>query len=57
VASTTFSRKFREAFRFDLMEAGTRELYIVLALMAVIFIFAVGAVIIFIRQWRKEHQK
>ncbi|HEX8774478.1 MAG TPA: hypothetical protein VF735_12950 [Pyrinomonadaceae bacterium] len=41
---------------FDEMDAGTRELYIVLALMVVIFIFAVVAVIIFFRQWRKERK-
>lgn len=38
------------------MDAGTRELYIVVALMVVIFIFAIVAVIIFFRQWRKEHR-
>jgi heme/copper-type cytochrome/quinol oxidase subunit 2 len=38
------------------MDAGTREFYIVMALMVVLFIFAIGAVIIFIRQWRREHK-
>jgi flagellar basal body-associated protein FliL len=38
------------------MDSGTRELYIVLALMVVILIFAIVAVIIFFRQWRKEHK-
>jgi hypothetical protein len=38
------------------MDSDTRELYIVLAVMAAIFIFAVGAVIIFYRQWRREHK-
>lgn len=38
------------------MDSGTRELIIVLALMAVLFIIAVIAVLIFIRQWRREHK-
>jgi hypothetical protein len=38
------------------MDAGTREFYIVLILMAVIFVLAVVAVIVFVRQWRREHK-
>jgi hypothetical protein len=38
------------------MDAGTRELYVVLAVMAAIFIFAIVAVIVFLRQWRKERR-
>ncbi|HVF57024.1 MAG TPA: hypothetical protein VM934_12795 [Pyrinomonadaceae bacterium] len=33
------------------------EFYIVLAVMVVSFVFAVGAVLIFIRTWRKERRK
>ena len=39
------------------MDAGKRELLLVLFLMAVIMIFCIGAVVIFIRVWRKEHGK
>lgn len=38
------------------MESGTKELIIVLALMVVLFIIAIIAVFIFIRQWRREHK-
>ncbi len=38
------------------MDEGTRELYGVVAVMAAIFVFAIVAVIIFFRQWRKEHK-
>jgi Tfp pilus assembly protein FimT len=38
------------------MDSGARELVIVLALMAAILVFAVGAVVIFIRQWRREQK-
>lgn len=38
-------------------DAGTRELLIVLAVMVVLLLFAIGAVVIFIRTWRKERRK
>jgi hypothetical protein len=38
------------------MDSGTRELVVVLALMVAILIFAVGAVVVFIRQWRREQK-
>jgi hypothetical protein len=38
------------------MESGTKELMIVLGAMAVLFIIAIIAVFIFIRQWRREHK-
>ena len=39
------------------MDAGKRELLLVLFLMTVIMIFCIGAVVIFIKVWRKEHRK
>ena len=36
---------------------GNLELYIVLAVMALSFVFAVGAVIVFVRTWRREKGK
>jgi hypothetical protein len=38
------------------MQSGTRELIIVLVLMAGLFIIGIIAVYIFIRQWRREHK-
>jgi hypothetical protein len=38
------------------MQSGTRELIIVLVLMAGLFVIAIIAVYIFIRQWRREHK-
>ena len=38
-------------------DGASRELIFVLALMAVLFLFAVTAVVIFVRTWRKEKKK
>lgn len=38
-------------------ESSGLELYIVLAVMVLSFLFAVGAVAVFIRTWRKERKK
>ena len=38
-------------------EGATRELIFILALMAVLLLFAVTAVVIFVRTWRKERKK
>ncbi len=38
------------------MNAAARELLFVLILMGFLLIFAIGAVYIFIRQWRREHR-
>ena len=38
-------------------DAATRELIFVLVLMAVLFLFGLVAVAIFIRVWRKERKK
>ncbi len=35
---------------------GKAELIFVLAMMAFLFIFAIAAVVIFVRVWRKEHK-
>ncbi len=35
-------------------EGATRELIFVLAMMAVLLLFGVAAVVIFVRTWRKE---
>lgn len=36
------------------MESGERELIFVAITMAVLFVFAVGASLLFLRQWRRE---
>lgn len=38
------------------MSAGNSELLFVLVVMGVLFIAGIAAVLIFIRQWRKEHR-
>jgi heme/copper-type cytochrome/quinol oxidase subunit 2 len=38
------------------VDSGATELIVVLVVMAAIFIFAIVAVVIFLRQWRKEHK-
>jgi Tfp pilus assembly protein PilX len=38
------------------MDSGRGELIVVLAVMVVLFIFAVVAVVIFVRVWRKERR-
>ena len=38
-------------------DGASRELIFVLALMAVLVLFAVTAVVIFVRTWRKEKKK
>jgi hypothetical protein len=38
------------------MESGTKELILVFGAMSVLFIIAIIAVFIFIRQWRREHK-
>ncbi len=38
-------------------DGATRELIFVLAVMAVLLLFAVTAVVIFVRTWRKERKK
>lgn len=38
-------------------DGASRELIFVLALMAVLLLFAVTAVVIFVRTWRKERKK
>lgn len=38
-------------------DGASRELIFVLALMAVLLLFAVTAVVIFVRTWRKEKKK
>jgi type IV secretory pathway component VirB8 len=36
------------------MESGSKELYIVLGVMGLLFVIACTAVVIFIRVWKKE---
>lgn len=38
-------------------DGASRELIFVLALMAVLILFAVTAVVLFVRTWRKEKKK
>jgi Tfp pilus assembly protein FimT len=38
------------------MDSGGRELVFVLAVMAVLLVFAVAAVIVFVRVWRRERK-
>jgi type II secretory pathway pseudopilin PulG len=38
-------------------DAGTRELVVVLGVTAVLLLFALVAVALFIRQWRKEQKE
>jgi hypothetical protein len=38
------------------MDSSKTELIIVLIAMGVLFIFAIGAVVIFVRVWRKERR-
>jgi uncharacterized membrane protein len=38
------------------MDSGGKELLIVLIVMAVLLVFAIAAVIIFLRVWRKERK-
>lgn len=40
-----------------MQDAGTRELVIVVAVMCALLLFAIVAVVIFIRTWRKERRK
>ncbi len=40
-----------------MQDPGTVELILVLAVMAVLFVFGVVAVVIFVRTWRKERRK
>jgi hypothetical protein len=42
--------------RIGEVDSGRTELIVVLFVMAAIFIFAIAAVIVFLRQWRKEHK-
>jgi hypothetical protein len=54
-ASATIS-KLSESGACWLMETGKTELIIVLVAMGVLLIFAIAAVVIFIRVWRKERR-
>jgi uncharacterized membrane protein len=38
------------------MDSGNRELVIVLIVMGVLLVFAIAAVVIFVRVWRKERK-
>ena len=38
------------------MDAGTKELVVVLIVMGVLLVFAITAVVIFVRVWRKERK-
>lgn len=38
------------------MDSGNRELVIVLIVMGVLLVFAIAAVVIFVRVWRKERR-
>lgn len=38
------------------MDSGGRELLIVLIVMAVLLVFGIAAVVIFVRVWRKERK-
>ncbi|HEU4593870.1 MAG TPA: hypothetical protein VFS10_01790 [Pyrinomonadaceae bacterium] len=38
-------------------DGATRELIFVLSVMAVLLLFAITAVVIFVRTWRKERKK
>ena len=38
-------------------DAASRELIFVLSAMAILFVFGVLAVVVFVRTWRKEHKK
>jgi uncharacterized membrane protein len=38
------------------MDSGSREFLIVLVVMGVLLIFAIAAVVIFVRVWRKERK-
>jgi hypothetical protein len=51
-------KRARDLFerRGDEVNSGTVELTVVLVVMAAIFIFAIVAVVIFLRQWRKERK-
>jgi type II secretory pathway pseudopilin PulG len=38
------------------MDAGTKELVVVLIVMGALLVFAITAVVIFVRVWRKERK-
>ena len=48
--------RLSESGALELMDSGGKELLIVLIVMAVLLVFAIAAVIIFVRVWRKERK-
>ena len=53
--SATISKLSETGVRW-LMDAGNKEFIIVLVVMGVLLVFAITAVVIFVRVWRKERK-